>query len=155
MEHIRAECKPCNGCYTYWKCRCDDCKAEHRIVSKLGMRKARRPDSTIDDPLVSAKPARNHLIYLAEKGYGLVPLMEFSGINKVDLYRIRAGKRKRIRSSMESKVLGIGLHKLPTLSQCRVKRVQNWNTKQHRKSKKEGRDKRDNEKGFCNGHDGS
>lgn len=85
-------------------CRCDECRAANAAYERerIAERKAGRANH-----IVPADRARNWLKHLSAQGVGKNSVADVSGVARVLLQEILAGRREHIRASTERKILAV------------------------------------------------
>ncbi len=93
------------SCYTKRGCRepqcCDAARKAWRYSSY------RKRSNNPKYKIISAKEARNHLIWLASQGASLDSVSQASGVSLSPLQAIRSGKQKTVRSTTATKILNV------------------------------------------------
>lgn len=84
-----------------------------------------RPDSSWDNPLISAERARNHLIFLAQHGIGTNALSRKTGITSARISAIRSGNVVLILKDTERKIISqaLGMYEIRPQD---AKRAKKW-----------------------------
>lgn len=91
-------------------CRCDECRAAHRVYERNASRRRRRVMygiETYQPRLVDAQPARDHVIFLTSKGIGLGAIAKQVGTQRSTIQYIKKGKYPRLSAKMSEKILSI------------------------------------------------
>jgi hypothetical protein len=85
-------------------CRCIPCRAANSRYScwRDAENKAGRRSGIVD-----AKPARQHIFKLGERGIGYKSVARDARVGKSIVFEIRSGKRQRIRESTERRILAV------------------------------------------------
>ena len=85
-------------------CKCLLCRAAN---SRYATARAAAQKRGEDAALVSAAPARAHLLKLADEGIGCPAAAAEAGCSKTTIWDIRRGWKKRIRRTTEKKILAL------------------------------------------------
>lgn len=91
-------------------CRCDACRAAHRVYNREWLRKEARIRYGIEDrvdPYVDATPAREHIIWLQSQGMGRRSVAKHARLVPSTVQKIRDGIRKHIRAETEARILAV------------------------------------------------
>ncbi len=85
-------------------CRCDKCTESNRLYSRRREKAKREGDW---NGLVSAEPAREHILRLSKFGVGYKSVASASGVAKSVMADVRSGKKKRIWQRTLTKILKV------------------------------------------------
>lgn len=85
-------------------CRCDACREGSRRYKRARARARTRPGY---DRLVAALETRRHLLALARQGIGSKAVSEASDVARCLVVLIRQGRRRRVRSSVQARILAV------------------------------------------------
>lgn len=91
-------------------CKCLLCRAANSRYESERI-KARKNGEW--NGLVSAKNAREHILYLSRFGIGYKTVADVAGITTSTIFKIRQGKRKQLRAENEKAILAIDETALP------------------------------------------
>lgn len=97
---------------TYSKgCRCEPCTVAHRLYTREKLRQYRRAKQGTGDPnpplFIDATITREHLEHLQKHGMGVKTISQRTGINKMNLHRIRRGSQKLVAPSTQTRILNV------------------------------------------------
>lgn len=91
-------------------CRCDECRAAHRVYERNASRRRRRVAYGIESHnprLIDSKETRDHISFLASNGIGLGAIAKQVGTQRSTIQYIRKGKYERISVKLANKILAV------------------------------------------------
>lgn len=116
MEHVvrfnmwEEECPPCDTCYDYGKCRCEECIVAKRAKQRerYAKRRAAALGEEWDNPLIPAHEVRAHIRELQKQGMGTYIIAREAGMTEQGIQKIIQGKNVgRVRKQTAVKIMAV------------------------------------------------